>query len=261
MTTRQYFFTAIACSLLLWSCAEKPSEGPDYMILDEIVYVDEFPKTFQLEPPVRVDVPVVGATKFMILDSLAVFSTNNPDGWWAFFSFPDFEPQGSYIKKGNGPIDFLYSPWVGTKNSFYEKDGELFAVIYDQAKGIVFEMNVGETLAQKQLSMRPIKDLLPTYLFDFTMVDSTTFFCREISHNDTKLERFILQNGSKSVPGILNKLNEAAIMKGEDYNLLGTMTKYNAKTGRFIEMPTDLNYVNIYSLDGSFAKTICVGKN
>jgi hypothetical protein len=37
-------------------------------------------------------------------------------------------------------------------------------------------------------------------------------------------------------------------------------TKYNDKNGRIVEAPIGLNYINIYSLDGSFAKTICMDK-
>ena len=48
-------------------------------------------------------------------------------------------------------------------------------------------------------------------------------------------------------------------MEGDDFNILATNTKYNDILKRFVEAPTDLNYINIYSLDSAIAKTICIG--
>ena len=47
---------------------------------------------------------------------------------------------------------------------------------------------------------------------------------------------------------------------GEDFNILSTATKCNADGSRIVEAPNRLNQINVYYPDGSFGKTICVGR-
>jgi hypothetical protein len=83
----------------------------------------------------------------------------------------------------------------------------------------------------------------------------------EIGENVTGQERVLLKNGIRSIPPVFKKLNRASIvMPGGDINILGTLTGYNEESGRLVEMPIYLNYINIYTPDGSFAKTICTGR-
>jgi hypothetical protein len=76
----------------------------------------------------------------------------------------------------------------------------------------------------------------------------------------TGQERVLLKNGIRSIPSAFKKLNRASIMPGGDVNILGTLTGYNEETGRLVEMAINLNYINIYTPDGSFSKTICTGR-
>lgn len=253
------FVIVIAISLLS-SCSESPKSDSDYMIMDEVVYVDKFPEKVILKNPVKVEMSIIGATKFVIQDSLLIFSTQNPNGLWSFISLPNFCYEGSYLGKGNGPNEFLSSPWVGTNNSFYQKDGQLFSLIYDFQKGVLHEMNINRTLADKHLIISTINDSLPPFCPTVIRIDSAKFFCREISADMTKQERYLLDNGVKSIPSLFEKLNLAAVKPGEDCNILATMIKRCGNTDRFIEMPLKLNYINIYSLDGLVGKTICIGK-
>lgn len=97
--------------LLSGGCAESPSSDTDYMVLDEIVYVNQFPQTIELADALRIELDVIGGTKFAILDSISIFfSTQNPNGMWSFLSFPNYEPLGSFLIKGNGPNELLFSP-------------------------------------------------------------------------------------------------------------------------------------------------------
>ena len=45
----------------------------------------------------------------------------------------------------------------------------------------------------------------------------------------------------------------------EDINIISTIAKMNHENGLIVEMPIGLNYINLYSLDGSSAKTLCIG--
>jgi len=247
--------------LMFFGCTSGRYSTPDYMVLDEVVFVDKFPQTVYLEDPIQIELDeAFGAINFTIVDSLLIFSTQNPEGFWSFFSLPNYEWRGRFILKGNGPIEFTYSPSVGVYTSFYSSDKRLFAAIYDFAKGRVFEVDVSKTVENNSLSIRTVSDSLPPFLASMVMIDSVTFFCREITDMVTKEERYLLKNGIRNVPVIFNKLNRATIKPGEDNNILAAIIKYNSNIDRFVEMGLNLNYINIYSIDGSFGKTICTQK-
>ncbi len=61
----------------------------------------------------------------------------------------------------------------------------------------------------------------------------------------------VWDNNQKNTPPHLEKLNAARIIEGDDHNILSTGIQYNA----VIEMPLELNYINMYSIDGTFGKT------
>jgi len=229
------------------------------MILSKVSFVDEFPRTLNLSDPIQVEMDVYGVLDFTIQDSIIIFSSKNPKRFWSIFSLQNHELRGHFLEKGNGPNEFLGTPWIYS-TSFYTKNDELIAAIYDFYKGKVYEMNVGRTLAESTLSISIINESLPKNLFNLVAIDNLTFFCKEISTDHRQQERYLIDDGIKNIPANFEKLNRSAIMPREDINILSTITKRNKPTGRFVEIPLKLNYINIYSIDGSFEKTICLGK-
>lgn len=102
------------------------------------------------------------------------------------------------------------------------------------------------------------KGSLPPALFDFLRIDSSRYFCRVLNNNATQQIRYIWKaDDSIDTLSHFNKLNQATIREDEDINILSTIIKYNPDKDRIVEMPISLNYLNLYSLDGDFAKTIC----
>lgn len=261
MKIKTKILSIAAVLLTLSGCVnkQKVSPGPDYMIQDEVVFATKFPHTIQLSEPVRIDVEIPGGLDFTIKDSLIIFSTQNPNMMWEFFSLPDFKYLGSHLRKGNGPNEFLSTPWLYSV-SFSEKDGQLFSSIYDFNRGKMLKMNINESLAKSESDISVVKDSLPASLFDFVVLDDSLFLCREISEDRTHQNRYFLKNGVKSVSGTFEKMNQACVAPHEDFNILSTITGYNPKSNRIVEVPVKLNYLNIYSLDGSFGKTLCMEK-
>jgi len=232
------------------------------MTFDEVRYVDTFPQTFSLNNGVEVDLEsmdILGVNGFRVYDSLLIMSTRDTEGFWYFLSLPDCRYLGKFLTMGQGPYEF-YEPPAVEQSEVMRENGNLFAVIYHFHQGKLYKMNIDESLRNRQLNIKTIHDALPTELFDFVMIDSLTYFCKEISDNETQQNRYILVSGERIVPRNFEKLNSAQIRDHEDYNLLATQTKYNFTNGKFVEITARLNYINMYSTDGSFAKTICVGK-
>lgn len=236
-----------------------PSPSSNYMMLDSIRYIDNFPQSFSLTDDVLVDLDIIGMNDFIIYDSLLVVSTRDADGTWSFFSVNDYKSLGRFIRIGGGPNEFIQAPSV-SKATFFEEEGQLFAGIHDFQLGKVYKMNIYESLLTKELNISVIKDSLPKFLFNLVMIDSVTFFCREISDDQTQQIRYMLNKGEKVIPDNFEKLNRATLKIGEDCNILSTASARNIEGDLIVEMPIGLNQINLYSMDGSFGKTICVGK-
>ena len=258
-----YILSIAFTSFLIISCSHSSSPS-NYMVFENVRYVTAFPKTFSLDNTLEVNldsIDIIGINDFCIYDSLLILSTTDREGLWSFVSLPDYVFIGKFFTLGQGPYEFTQSPYVGSnKVKFFKEKEELFAAIYHFNKGMLYKMNISESIKNKRLNIYTLKDSLPPILFNFVMIDSTTFFCKELNNMQTQQIRYILDMGKKNIPPHLEKLNLAAIEKDEDFNLLSTSTKHNINKNIIIEAPTDLNYINMYSVDGSFSKTICIGK-
>jgi hypothetical protein len=228
------------------------------MTFEDVCYVEKFPQTFTLDHPVEVETDVIGIRDLFIYDSLLVLSTTDAEGLWSFLSLPGLGFEGKFLTIGNGPYEFFQSPWVN-RAKFFEEEGTRYAGIYNFMKGELYKVNIDASIRSRELSISKLNDSLPKSLFDFAMIDSANYFCKEISPRETQQIRYFLEAGEKIVPPHLEKLNSASVGEGGDFNILATITKIDAGRNLVVEMPASLNYINLYSPDGSFGKTICIG--
>lgn len=243
---------------VLIRCSQSPTpSSPNFMVFDNVEYVTEFPKSFNLSNKTVPDIDVIGITNFTVYDSNIIFSTKRKDSLWFVFSLPDYYYRGSFLSNGNGPFEFVQSPRVNAGKLFKENE-ELFVGIYDFQKGRVFKLNIDRTLNEKKLTISVLNDSLPAFLFNFMIIENDKYFCKEVNNNHTQQIRYILENNKRTTPVVLEKLNQASINEGEDINILSTMTNMNYDNGIIVEMPIGLNYINMYSLDGDFSKTVCI---
>ncbi|MCH7405509.1 BF3164 family lipoprotein [Belliella aquatica] len=229
-----------------------------FMVLDSFVYATEFPSEFILDNKMETGLDIVGAWDFAIQDSLMIFSTRNNNGLWKFLSLPELNELGDFLIKGEGPLEFSSYPSVTDKVNFSEIGGVLFSYIYDFDNGRLLKLNINKSLKNKETIISVIDDSLPKFLFDFMMLDSGRYFYREISNMETQQLRSLDHFGNVSVNINMAKLNEASVMKGIDFTVMTTMTRYNEIHDKIVEMNFGLNYINLYAVDGDFGKTICV---
>lgn len=88
--------------------------------------------------------------------------------------------------------------------------------------------------------------------------------CRNISGHASSQERYLLVNGKRKVVPSMETLNKAKIpVKGDGYlfNILSSFVAYDANRDLVVEASIMLNTINVYSLGGTFEKTICLGKS
>lgn len=249
-------------TLLFFSCSsnKKRNEDVRYMTTENIEMVNNFPKTISLKNPQKVEVDVQGFTGFKIIDSLLVLATKGDKGIFAFYNLQDNRLLNRFVNIGNSEEELAFPTAMATGTDFYKDKDSLYMIVFDKVKGHLLTMNVTKSIKNKKLSLSSIQEGFSNDVFNFARLSDGRYFVKEIDNQDTQQKRMIrdVRTKENSIPSILKKLNAASVKVGEDFNILSTLTRITPD-GKVVEMPIGLNYLNIYKLDGSFQKTICVG--
>lgn len=245
--------------LFIISCNNSSSIMSESMTFTDVNYVNNFPEVISIEDSREPALDVIGVRSFTIYDSLLILSTVNEKGLWSFFSLNTQKHLGDFLSRGQGPFEFIWPPSVSNYVNFTNRGG-INAHIYDSQTGRLLNFDIGESLKNKELNLSVEKDSLPLFLFNFVMLEDSLFLCKEVNTEQTQQIRYIITTSTKIIPEIFQPLNRATLREGEDINILSTITKLSPENNKIVEMPIGLNYLNIYSLDDSFAKTICLGK-
>lgn len=241
-------------------CNNRQIESNNYLAFDNVEYIDEFPIRYTLSDAVVPDIDAIGVFDLQICDTLMIFSsTNGKKGFLSFVSLNDYKTIGNYIKQGNGPTEMLMAPYINRAAIENQKD-DLYLIFRDFIKGTMLKMNVSGTLRNGTADVSKIGDSISSHIFSLLYVNDTLSINTELNKDATRQERYFVVNGKKIVPRPCEILNRANIERGEDVNILSSIVKCNAEKKVVVDMPVLLNNINIYTLDGSFAKTLCVGK-
>ena len=157
-------------------------------------------------------------------------------------------------------MELMQRPHAIINTQITSRKDQLLAYLYDFQKGRLLQFNISESVNSGESHVSEVNGALPPYLFVCVMIDTSTFFIKELGNKDTQQIRYLYKNGDKTPLPILDKLNEAYISEGEDFNILSAITKLSDRHNKIVEMPIGLNYINLYSLNGTFAKTLCIGE-
>lgn len=228
------------------------------MAFDSVLYVEKFPNTYQLENGKKLDFGLMGMHGLTVQDSLLIVSTSDKTGYWSFFNLQDYSFLGKYLTEGKSENEFLSSPRVD-RQYFTNRGGELYAMIYDFSTGKILSMNIAKTLENKRLNVSEQIINFQRTLFNFLPMSDSSFFCREVNNDHTQQSRFLVLNNNRIFPDNMNILNKASLEIGADINILGCICKYHPQSQKIVEVGLDLNLINLYSINNSFAFTICVG--
>ncbi len=233
------------------------------MVLDQIEYVNEFPVNLNLpDEGLDTGLDIIGIQNFQVIDSLLLICQSSSQGFWKFYSLNDHKLLGKMLSIGQGPNEFRYPVSSGNYYTMEEENGNLFAMILDQYKGGVYRLNITESLESGQVDIDFLPGDFSSSVFYACAIDNDTYLCRELSEDGTHQNRYVLKNGTKTIPDVLEKLNRATVDAENDgftFNMISALIK--RKKELFVEVPLYLNYINLFSLDGKTAKTLCVEKS
>ena len=241
--------------LLFASCSVR---GNYMAFTDNVVYVEDFPEVYSMTDAQELSTGIVGALNFKIEDSLMIVGTMG-DYPWKVLSLSDFSKIAELIRIGNGPGEFISAP-LPSQAEFYREGGETYCYLSDMNKREMYRLNFSESLRKGQTEMETIGEMLPYPSMAMVYLGDSTYFYKTLVDNMTGYIRSMIVDGESSTPEWLTEINSVRVDPGKDFNLLSAMTGYNRSRNMVVEIPVMLNNINLYTLDGSFRKTVNLGK-
>lgn len=257
MNNRFITFVVIVCAMT--GCRQSPAS---YMAFDDVTYVHSVKNSIKLEHGETVEIDKIGIQDIFISDSLLFVSSPDADGLISVYELPDMEYCGKFFCKGNGPGELLNAPFFGSVKVLDTEYGK--NMLIGDGKGKMLSWEISSPFQDRSHDVAVYRDSIPLDSFYSIYINDSTIMCRNISGHASSQERYLLVNGKRKVVPAMETLNKAEIpVKGDGYlfNILSSFVAYDAKRDIVVEASIMLNTINVYSLGGTFEKTICLGKS
>ena len=208
-----------------------------------------------------VDFGVDGIQYFQIAGPYIVLLSPAESGYFTVLEKnPPFNELGSFFRKGRGPGEL---PAMNIPDNYGQNlNGEVYADI-NNLSGKILRWNITKSVQEGRTVTEEIGETGPTTLSTENLFDDGIYY-KELGPNKDCQERYIITTCSaKYIPKNMSILNDAILQNKEDdgtrFNILSTEVEYDRATKRIIEASSGLNTIHIYSLDGDFAKSFCIG--
>lgn len=122
-------------------------------------------------------------------------------------------------------------------------------------------MNVSTSARNQKLDIKQINDSLLNSIFTVISLEgNNNIYCREITPDQAQQIRYVNKDGERQITKNLTRLNQAAVEMGDDHNILSTIAVKKPDQDVIVEVAVFLNQINIFSVDDTLSKTLCVGK-
>lgn len=245
---------------LLTGCKKSALLENEYIsCADSVSYV--FPHTlFTLDKRQGVQVlPNQVMRNFIIYDSLMIIETGRKDRQIDIVSRDSGQVLFSFLSQGNGNDETTHPITFASWTSFYHKNDSLYCNIFDAQRKRMLKANLTKSVHDKQLC---VTRLFPDIRFGFpafwtkTIGDSIVV-CKSMDHGVGQ-HREIHMNSVQISNAAVDKMNRIRIPEGEDVNVLSSMMVTHPDGYKLAEIMLGMNYLNIYSVDGTYRRTICV---
>ena len=247
---------------LLCVCGCRPT--PEYA-LRKIEYITSFDKEIDLTEDCMSEVSLQadGINNIKVFGPYIIASTYNPEGYLAVFeNRPPYRLLGSYFRNGNGPNELITSVLASSLDFKKDSQGNLYA-LFDNRAGKIIRFDIDLSVINQQTVAKQVGESKRTSFVTIDLGDEGVFH-KDLSPERDRQTRYIEKDGEQVITKSMEKLNSAVIANKTDdgtrFNVLSGSVCYDPNSKRFAETPGQINAIHIYSLDDSFSKTFCFGK-
>ena len=255
---RRSLFPILFCAILLSACHRQ-----GILSFKAVEYIPEDSIDYNVESSSgkRVDLGIDGIQYFQIVGPYIVLLSPAESGFFTVLEKnPPYNELGSFFRKGRGPgeLPAMNIPGNWGQNS----EGEVYADL-NNLTGKIVRWNITRSILQGRTVTEEIGETGKT-TFSTENLGEEGIYHKELGPDKDRQERYIMTKDSvKYIPKNMRLLNEAILQNKEDdgarFNILSTEVEYDSETKRIIEASSGLNTIHIYSIDGDFAKTFCIG--
>ncbi len=248
-----YFFM---CLLVLSSCGDKTDK---YMSMGAPMFVKKFAYEVKSLTPVDFECKEIGINSIKFIDTLMIIGHSDH---WSVYSSCGKNKYGDILTIGDGPGEYYQLPRCAAAAYVNENDS-LIIYIPDKEKGNINRFNLSKYIAQGGDNVISIKktDYLTNDLWDVIPCDSSEFLLSMPNFDFTGFRRMLLSGNKLSEVLATKTMSDLTVDREDDINLLARVTRYNPLSDKFVEGMLYLNQINIFSRDGTYGKTICVGNH
>lgn len=246
-------------ALVLFSCNEDAHLVPSNSMVfpDNVSFVKEFPKTIALKEGEIMESGF--PSHFYILDSIIFIQrTGVSEGMFCGFTYPGLEVIGKFVDMGNGSGQLSQWPDISFGGAIVtESDGH--SLVLPDGRGDILKFDIEESLRRSENVVETVQEDVSPMAFSYTYIDDDTYMI--VDEPGNTLERRVVRNGSDVTSPVLKALNQRAVIHSpneENMSLYMAYREYSCDHDRMIEVLPCLNAINIYSIDGSYAKSVCI---
>lgn len=235
--------------------------GYNYWALDEVEYIQEFPSIIDLNREsgegILPDIP--GVLDVRLWQNYILISSKNENGYIYVFEKDSKEFMGQYLLHGNGPKELLFPPFF---SSMHFDDRGAWLV---NQKGNLLFWDINKSCSEYTTVCEYLSSL-PSFTYtngslNYLPINETVTIGNGIDNDMRNRSRFFIINDEMFEIQAMKKLNAVCIPErdSELINILSSVYAVNSDNGMIIEASIMLNSIQLYSIDGTFAKTLCIG--
>lgn len=267
-------------TLMVTGCGDGRKVPENSLAFADVVYVEDgYPVTWELAHGDTLDLPVLGVSDFVVKDSLLIVSNNDNAGQVTVLSLDGRTVYGKFLRIGRGPGEIVSFNGVSSVQFSHKENGHLTASWTDYA-GNLIEWDVTASLenGQTEVTSKSLDLQDSPLLLDAVPLDGQEYLVVHVGADRNSINRFILtSDGERRMTPQLNRLNSATVKAEPEsgsgsvvgsgnmvsfsvpgFNLLNGSHAYESSRGLIVEAERTLNTMNIFSADGTYARTVCI---
>ena len=244
--------------LLIISC----NRGPiNHWALEKVEFIDDFPivtkPTDYYDYSKSIDIP--GVLDVRVWGDYLLLSSSDGSGFIYVFERSTSKCLGHYLLRGNGPNELLY-PTFFSRIQFFDKGAMLV-----NEKGEVLFWDIEKSCDEHTTVCESIRSL-PSFSYDngalyYLPINNNTFLGNGIDNSIQKKNRFLIVDDEYRETPAMEFLNTICLPEPDPgkINILSSIFAINNEKGVIVEASVKLNSIQLYSIDGTTAKTLCLG--
>lgn len=251
------FKLLVIASAVVFGCCD---HAETKMSIGSPKFITDFPKTLKIKSGNSYKIDEIGINSLKFIDSLLIVGHFDH---WSIYSSDGKTKYGDCLKLGKGPNEFNIIPRCSA-SLFENNNDSIYAYIDDRNRNRILEFNLSEFISSGDQHIVPTIEskYLRSDVWDVTPLSETETLLTIPTKKFDGFERRILLKDSLIKLPITEELDALSVKKGEEeINLLSKVLRFNRESGKIVEAMLSLNQINIYSKDGTWGKTICVGNS